>query len=234
MGMSALAQKRTLSLVVRRGLCGGNGGFLALFEDQVSRSTIRSSMAAAGLVGLVGLFGTFGDFLSSSFSFSVSNFPSLNGLLGLIPIASLIVPNQLQSQTQNKTCTGTARVLGGNPNTIGKPGGLGGATVGDILVTAGSAAIDPFQFQGGKAAIRTVRNQISGITAGGQTFIGISDVIGGPVPFGFSNVRDYLRSLNPGALLIELISGTDEGTASITLTIPNSMACPSGTSLATP
>ena len=63
MGMSALAQKRTLSLVVRRGLCGGNGGFLALFEDQVSRSTIRSSMAAAGLVGLVGLFGRgFGRF----------------------------------------------------------------------------------------------------------------------------------------------------------------------------
>jgi hypothetical protein len=65
-------------------------------------------------------------------------------------------------------------------------------------------------------------------------FNGITDVIGGhKVPKGFpegSNVRDDLRDLYPGQLLIELPSANpDPGTVPIAITIPDNFSCPQGT-----
>jgi RHS repeat-associated protein len=126
-----------------------------------------------------------------------------------------------------KTCTGKARVLKGNPRTIGKTGGL------YVPVQSGTAAVDPAQW-GGKSNLRKNRTNISGsfVDSSGASvsFNGISDVIGGTPPPGYDNIRDFLKSKYPDSLLIELPSGAkDYGTVNITLEIPDSMNCPQGT-----
>jgi len=57
---------------------------------------------------------------------------------------------QSQTPKTTKTCTGSSRVLQGNPNTIGKPGGFSGPSAGNIPVTANGAAVIPSQW-GGRA-----------------------------------------------------------------------------------
>ncbi len=107
-----------------------------------------------------------------------------------------------------QNCTGSARVLQGNPDLVGKIGGFG------VPVTAGSAAVIPGQW-GGKAELRPYLGQISG-TAGGVSFSGITDVIGSNV---VPNVRDVLQNRNPGILILELPSSTsDLGVVNVTLT----------------
>jgi hypothetical protein len=43
------------------------------------------------------------------------------------------------------------------------------------------------------------------------------------------NVRDALKRLNPGALIIELVNGRDRGVTEIELLIPRALPCPQGT-----
>ena len=86
----------------------------------------------------------------------------------------------------------------------------------------GSAAVDPVQW-GGKEALRQYGSLISGLTFGGQSFQGITDVIGSDI---VPDVRGKLTGLNPGAILLELVDGKDEGVTTVTLHLPKGMQCP--------
>ena len=140
---------------------------------------------------------------------------------------SLIDPSGL-CPPQFKKCKGMARVLGGNPNTIGKPGGWSGPSVGNINVGAGTAAVVPSQW-GGKGNLRPNIGAVSGTYNGQPLFNGISDIVGGASPIPGMSAGDALMSLNPGDLIIELPSGKDLGVVPIVLTIPATMKCPPGT-----
>jgi RHS repeat-associated protein len=130
---------------------------------------------------------------------------------------------------KTKKCKGMARVLEGNADTIGSPGGWSGPSVGNVDVTAGTAAVVTSQW-GGKGYLRQYIGQISATTSNGQTlFTGISDIIGGTSPIPGMTAGNALMSLYPGDLIIELPSGKDLGVVPIELTIPASMNCPSGT-----
>ncbi|HEV2387691.1 MAG TPA: RHS repeat-associated core domain-containing protein [Candidatus Acidoferrales bacterium] len=123
--------------------------------------------------------------------------------------------------SQTKKCEGKARVLKGNPRTVGRPGGFG------TPVQAGSTAVSPNQW-GGKSVLGPVLGEISGVFPGtDQSFNGISDVIGSNV---VPNVRDVLQTDNPGQLLLELPTGPDlGGQVPVILTVPASLPCPQGT-----
>jgi RHS repeat-associated protein len=115
-----------------------------------------------------------------------------------------------------------ARILGGNPATVGRPGGFSGSSSGDIRLRRGSAAVDPSQW-GGKTNLRPNLDHVSGRTVGGQSFRGITDVIGST---DVENVREMLATRYPGALLIELVTGYDESVTTIVITVPAGMLCP--------
>jgi hypothetical protein len=124
--------------------------------------------------------------------------------------------------------------LQGNAATIGSPGGFSGTSVGNIPVTATGAAIIVSQWADSKAALRPYLSQISGVFPGvNVAFSGIVDVVGGAPPAGFpadSNVCDDLMDLYPGQLIIELPGAkADYGSTSVTLTIPDVLKCPQGT-----
>src|SRR6185437_11043152 len=110
-------------------------------------------------------------------------------------------------------CVGTARVLGGNPQTVNQPG-----AVPSINVAAGSAAAIPSQFGVSKNIL--LGSPISGTvgyfgplnppSAGtSQSFNGITDVTGGRSPIPGLPVREALQRLNPGELILELVTGKD-------------------------
>jgi RHS repeat-associated protein len=123
-----------------------------------------------------------------------------------------------------KICVGRARVLQGNPNLIGRQGGFPG-----VRVTTGSAAVIPEQW-GGRSQLRPNLGGITGTLAGGQSFRGITDVIGGESPIPGTNVRDALQTLNPGLLILELVSlQNDPGVVNVALTVPAGFPCPAGT-----
>jgi hypothetical protein len=42
------------------------------------------------------------------------------------------------------------------------------------------------------------------------------------------NVRDALMQLNPGALILELVTGDDLGVLDVTLEVPDDQPCPEG------
>jgi len=130
-------------------------------------------------------------------------------------------------EPSEKVCEGKARVLGGNPKTIGEEGGFDTPTT-DIRVKKNSAAVIPAQW-GGKSALLPGLDEISGVIRspdGDVPFTGVSDVIGSSV---VENVRDLLRSKNPGMLILELVSGKDMGTVNVTITVPRDLPCPEGT-----
>ena len=122
-----------------------------------------------------------------------------------------------------KTCSGSARVLAGNPALIGMQGGLAG-----VLVAAGSAAIIPAQWGMTKGELAPYLAQIRGGGAAGS-FVGITDIIGGASPIPGVNVRDALQILYPGVLIIELPTGRDLGIIEIALIVPRLVPCPTGT-----
>jgi hypothetical protein len=114
-------------------------------------------------------------------------------------------------QTPTKTCNASARVLQGNPATVGLQGGIPG-----VKVQAGSAAVVPSEFGvSNGAGLAPYALQISGYFPGtGVSFQGVTDVIGAApsqVPLGFSNIRQYLEFENPGQIIIELPTGNDLG-----------------------
>ncbi|HJX83594.1 MAG TPA: RHS repeat-associated core domain-containing protein [Candidatus Angelobacter sp.] len=128
-------------------------------------------------------------------------------------------------------CVGMARVLGGNPATAGKQGG-----VPNTKVAAGSAAAIPKQF-GGQSGLAFKGLSIQG-TVGftspldamipelSQSFSGITDTIGSSV---VPNVQQTLMQNNPGKLILELVTGHEMGTVPVHIQVPATRACPAGT-----
>jgi RHS repeat-associated protein len=153
-------------------------------------------------------------------------------------------PQQTKPCGPPHICVGRARVIGGNPKTVGKQGGVPGRTV-----APNSAAATPQQwgFTSGSGfrnfpVAGTVGAPISGYLAnfvfgdinpnpGGtqQNFNGITDVNGGASPIAGMNVRDALMYLNPGKLVLELVTGQDQGVTTVILALPNGVPCPAGT-----
>jgi RHS repeat-associated protein len=132
-------------------------------------------------------------------------------------------------------CAGNARVLAGNPNMIGQPGGLGGSSAGDILVRANSAAVFVSQFGGSRTALRGARDQFSGtaqLPGGAVSFQGISETIGSDSSSGQQNLAGWRKA---GVLVIELPSlpaGADKGDpVPVTLAVPFGFNCPTGTTI---
>ncbi len=124
------------------------------------------------------------------------------------------------------TCVGRARVLGGNPTTVGKQGGVPGRKVAPNSAAAipqqwgfaSGAGFSTFSVSGTTGA--PIQAPLAGFifgdvnpSAGGaqQTFNGLSDVNGGASPIAGMNVRAALMQLNPGDLVLELVSGKDQG-----------------------
>jgi len=144
----------------------------------------------------------------------------------------------------HSVCTGRARVLDGNPDTIGEQGGFPG-----IPVRAGSAAVIPRQFTGFPNAgprLRSASFFISGVTASGQRFNGLSDTVGNKDPDFLSaleqklgrrptqlDAQNEIRNRDPGLLIIELIDGANDLRENVTLRLPRSFTldfgCPEGT-----
>ena len=168
-----------------------------------------------------------GRFLQKDPILSVNLYPYVVGNpVNLLDPLGLIHQGSSESSNcpQTKKCKGKARILGGNPNTVGKQGGFPG-----VQVQPGSAAVIPQQFGTPKSGLAPDLGRISGTTAGGQSFTGVTDVIGGKSPIPGMNVRDALELLNPNLLIIELPTGSDEGVADVELTIPIGRPCPTGT-----
>lgn len=126
-----------------------------------------------------------------------------------------------------KKCLGLARVLGGNPNTIGNPGGWSTPT-GNVDVAAGTAAVVPSQW-GGKGNLRPYIGSISGSSMGQPLFNGITDVVGGTSPMPGVPAGQALMQIYPATVIIESPSGQDQGIIPITLTNPAGLPCPDGT-----
>jgi RHS repeat-associated protein len=142
------------------------------------------------------------------------------------------------------TCVGRARVLGGNPKTVGKQGGVPGKTVAPHSAAAApvqwgfatGAGFSSFPVSGTVGApihaplanfiFGDVNPQVGGTQ---QTFNSITDVNGGKSPIAGMNVRDALMHLYPGDLIIELVNGKDQGVTTIILTLPIGTPCPAGT-----
>jgi RHS repeat-associated protein len=136
--------------------------------------------------------------------------------------------SKLVASKASTLCEGTARVLQGNAETIGRPGGFSGSTVGNILVTKNGAAIIPSQWGMSKNALRPLISQISGLFPNANAaFQGIVDIVGSSA---IRNVQRFLMNQYPGQLIIEL-PGTsqDYGTTAVIMAIPNTMGCPIGT-----
>lgn len=135
-------------------------------------------------------------------------------------------------QTQTKTCKVSARVLQGNPATVGAPLGKGAFNnpPNPIAPQANSAAMTPSEFGGlSSTQLKPYALQISGYFPGtGVSFQGVTDVNGaGQTPLGFSNIRQYLEALNPNQVIIELITGPDLGSnVPAVLTVPAALPCP--------
>jgi len=159
--------------------------------------------------------------LFGGFDYFTWGLGGVGGYRGLHPAAA---PAPKCKEPSTHTCVGRARILQGNPNTIGRQGGFWGVTV-----AAGSAAVDPAQW-GGKSQVRKYASGISGQIAGGWGFSGVTEVIGGHSPIRGMNVRDALRSIYPGLLILELPSAPrDLGIRNVTLTLPIGQPCPAGT-----
>jgi hypothetical protein len=171
----------------------------AFYDPGAQRWINRDPIAEQGGVNLTGF---------------VFNAP-LN-LVDLFGLEIVVVPPGWQGPPKpgdtiiyTKFCEGEARVLQGNKNLIGRPGGFR-TRANPMNVTAESAAVDPAQW-GGRANLRPNLDKISGTLtdfSGKQigSFSGIRDVIGGKPPKGMEgmNVRDALKKLNPGKLIVEL------------------------------
>jgi len=143
------------------------------------------------------------------------------------PVGNLQSPeNANRNQNATQTCSVSARLLQGNANTIGKPGGF--STCGrPVPVTRNGAAVIPKQW-GGARALRPYLNQINGdFPDVDVSFQGIVDTVGSTdVP----DVQNFLMNRYPGDLIIELPGASkDNGVSQGAVTVPSGMSCPVGT-----
>ncbi|MEI8296621.1 MAG: RHS repeat-associated core domain-containing protein [Pseudomonadota bacterium] len=135
-----------------------------------------------------------------------------------------------EAAAQSITCSGPSRVMEGNVNSVGSVGGI------LIPVSPGSAAVVPRQFPGGAGSggsasryLRSIASEISGITAGGQSFTGVDDVINdGRIAATALEAQNIEMARDPGRLLIEIVTGYDEGRTTVTIHLPG-VVCPAST-----
>ncbi|MFC4158754.1 RHS repeat-associated core domain-containing protein [Chitinimonas lacunae] len=142
-----------------------------------------------------------------------------------------------------RECVGTARVLKGNSRHIGHGGGFNTnpSNLERYGITADSAVVIPKQFNLTKPQMRGYLDQISGVLGDGTTFGRVRDIMDD------QNVRrekglastsqfhDYLiereKVNGKEVLMLELPGATkDLGIQPVTLTIPDELSCPCGTS----
>lgn len=126
------------------------------------------------------------------------------------------------------SCAGRARVMAGNPGLVGRIGGFG------FPVTAGSAAIIPRQFTRSPLAgpsMRYIGRGAWGMTEGGQMFWRFTDTMDhNELAPRALDAQDIIMARDPGLLILELVSGRDEGVSFVTLSIPaTEHGCPTGT-----
>ncbi len=125
-----------------------------------------------------------------------------------------------------RKCVGAGRGLAGNPEFIGRQGGIPGQ-----IIESGTAAVIPQQFgvPNGKA-LAPAASGIHG-TIGQVPFSGATDIIGGKSPIPGMNVRLALQQLYPGQLILEIQGAPDQGeNAPVTIFVPQSLeGCPTGT-----
>jgi hypothetical protein len=123
------------------------------------------------------------------------------------------------------TCTGVGRGLAGNPNLVGRQGGIPGQTV-----QLNTAAVTPTQFNvPNGAALSPFAPYING-TVGNARFNSITDVNGGKSPIPGVPVRLALQQLFPGQLILEIPGAKDQGAnAPVSINVPQSLGCPAGT-----
>ena len=122
-------------------------------------------------------------------------------------------------------CTGVGRGLAGNPNLVGRQGGIPGQTV-----QLNTAAVTPTQFNvPNGAALSPFAPYING-TVGNAYFTSVTDVNGGKSPIPGVPVRTALQQLFPGQLILEIPGAKDQGAnAPVTINVPQSLGCPAGT-----
>jgi hypothetical protein len=122
-------------------------------------------------------------------------------------------------------CTGVGRGLAGNPNLVGRQGGIPGQTV-----QLNTAAVTPTQFNvPNGAALSPFAPYING-TVGNAYFTSVTDVNGGKSPIPGVPVRTALQRLFPGQLILEIPGAKDQGAnAPVTINVPQSLGCPAGT-----
>jgi len=156
----------------------------------------------------------------NNYAFSnMSNF-GVAGVQGAVgPV--LMAPNNGQTQ-----CTGGGRGLAGNTGLVGRQGGIPGQTV-----QLGTAAVIPQQFGvSSGTALAPYASSIYG-TIGNASFSGVTDVMGGKSPIPGVNVRTAMQQLFPGQLILEIPGAADQGAnAAVTIFVPQSLGCPTGTS----
>jgi len=118
--------------------------------------------------------------------------------------------------------------MAGNPDLIGRQGGVPGTTV-----MAGSTAAIPSQW-GGITQLSLLGDQVTGVVAvpklhGLVGFKGVTDTVGSSdVP----NVQRYLQNRFPGDLILELNNLPKQDDPMVTgafVEVPEPMGCPVGT-----
>jgi len=129
-------------------------------------------------------------------------------------------------------CHGNARVLQGNPDTVGRRSGFDTQPSTEppkITVPPNSVAVIPRQW-GGAGPLRPVLGSVFGTAGSGsssESFNGIGDTIGST---DVANVQGVLMSKNPGVLILEFVNGAkDLNTVPVTIVVPASIPCPCGT-----
>jgi hypothetical protein len=215
-----------MAMTDRSGLvCGVTGADFCVYaaETIVEGSTSAIAMAIANALPVIGALADIG-----------MGIHELINLLAKPKFRGSLKPRPNTPNNGTVKCSGSARVLKGNPATVGKPGGFSGPSVGNVPVTANGAAVIPSQWGPSKAFLRPFLNQISGVFPNvNYSFTGIVDVMGGAPPPGFppgSNVQTDLMQLNPGKLILELPGAPqDFGTTAVTITAPSAVGCPAGT-----
>jgi RHS repeat-associated protein len=143
-----------------------------------------------------------------------------------------------------KQCKGTARVFQGNKDLIGTCGGFdtGPSQPDKYKVTKDSTAAIPSQYGLTKATMRPYIDQISGTLDDGTTFSGVRDVFDDAdyrKAHKLASTAQYQQTVitreeakSGQDLLILELPGADKdlGVQGVTLTVPDDLQCPHGTS----
>lgn len=77
--------------------------------------------------------------------------------------------------------------------------------------------------------MRELGNRVFGRTSEGQTFGRLDDVMDHrEVASTTAQAQDVIMGRNPGMLILELVSGYDEGVTNVEIRIHGSASCPTG------